>query len=327
MFPLKASRLSTSIFRQCRYFDVSGCFRVTTECYSTRKSAIKELGVVPIRNSHPGEGPTIKGTSQEKVERNIVDQLNTWAEIEVRSRVPSGKKELSGSPIETIGDQELKASKNALIGIGVETRVARSHLQFQERCANRGDRSQKMKNSDGFSVLEVVIAVMVIGLLASIIIPRISGVTQAATTVKCAASLYGFAEEVELIWLDSPAPSQADLNKKDIGWPNGKYKDYWYVPNNKDFNSGHGNDLDGCDEENPGASSKNRDCIPMRFVIVCNHQSHGDQGDAKYLFVTDMYPPMIVPFEQYRHTYLQDAKWWPKKDPGFDDWIGMTPKK
>jgi len=40
-----------------------------------------------------------------------------------------------------------------------------------------------------------------------------------------------------------------------------------------------------------------------------------------------MYPPQIVPFEEHRLTYLLDAKWWPKKDPGFDAWIGKTPTK
>jgi prepilin-type N-terminal cleavage/methylation domain-containing protein len=228
---------------------------------------------------------------------------------------------------EAIADQELKASPKTHFDIGVETSVSRLHPERQEPQANGAIGNQKVQYCRGFSVLELVIGVMIIGLVASILIPRITGVTQAATTIKCAANLLSFAEEVELIWLDSPAPSQAGLEKKDIGWPNGKWKDYWYVPNNKDFNSGHGNDLDGCDEENPGKSTPNRDCIPMRFLIVCNHQSHGDQGDAKYLFITDMYPPQIVPFEEYRHTYLLDAKWWPKEDPGFDDWIGQTPKQ
>jgi prepilin-type N-terminal cleavage/methylation domain-containing protein len=227
---------------------------------------------------------------------------------------------------ETIGDRELKASLKARIDVGVETRVARVYPQRQEPRTKGATGSRKMHDCKGFSVLEVVIGVMIIGLVASILIPRISGVTQAATTVKCAANLLSFAEEVELVWLDSPAPSQADLEKKDLGWPNGRWKDYWYIPNNSDFNSGHGNDLDGCDEENPGKSTPNRECIPMRFLIVCKHKSHGDQGDAKYLFITDMYPPQIVPYEEFRHTYLLDAKWWPKEDPGFDQWIGESPK-
>jgi len=231
------------------------------------------------------------------------------------------------NPFKAIGDQESKASLKALIDAVVETNVTRSHPQRQQAHPIAANGSQKVQDCRGFSVLETVIVVMFIGLIASIFIPKYMGVSQAATTVKCAANLLSFASEIELIYLDSPVPSQNDLGKKDIGWPNGKWKDYWYVPNNSDFNKGHGNDLDGCDEENPGQSSKNRDCIPMRFLIVCKHQSHGDQSDAKYLFITDMYPPQIVPLEEHRHTYLLDAKWWPKADPGFDKWIGETPKK
>jgi type II secretory pathway pseudopilin PulG len=226
---------------------------------------------------------------------------------------------------ETSGDQELKVSLKTLIDIGVETSVTRLPPERQEPHANGAIGSQKVQDCRGFTVLETLVVVMFIGIVASILIPRFTSITQAATTVKCAANLLSFAEEIELIYLDSPVPSQADLGNKDIGWPNGKWKDYWYVPNNKDFNSGHGNDLDGCDEENPGKSTPNRECIPMRFLIVCKHQSHGDQSDAKYLFITDMYPPQIVPFEEYRHTYLLDAKWWPTEDPGFDAWIGKTP--
>jgi hypothetical protein len=105
------------------------------------------------------------------------------------------------------------------------------------------------------------------------------------------------------------------------------FKEYWYIPNNADSNSGHGNDLDGCDEENPGASLPGRECIPMKFVIVCGHLSHGNESDAKYLFILDEMPPFIVPYQEYRHLYLQDAKWWPKADPGWDQWWGWTPKK
>lgn len=178
----------------------------------------------------------------------------------------------------------------------------------------------------GFTVTELLIMIAVIGILSVIVIPQFFGIGQAATTVKCAANLYGFSEEIELIWLDSAAPSQAELEARGIGWPNGKWKDYWYLPNNSDFNKGHGNDLDGCDEENPGASFANRECIAMRFLIVCKHESHGVESDAKYLFVTNFYAPMIVAkTEDARKLYLMDAKWWPGKDPGFDKWIGRIP--
>ena len=185
---------------------------------------------------------------------------------------------------------------------------------------SKGDTMNK-----GFSVVEVIITVAVIGLISVILISKILGAQDAATTVKCLAELEAFATEVSALSLTGPAPTQKQVGDH-IDWK-GRYKNYWYLPNNKDFNSGHGNDLDGCDEENPGESSKNRTCIPMRFVIVCQHTTHGNTSDAKYCFKVDNMPPQIVPYDELRHTYLQDAKWWPGKDPGFDKWIGQTPKK
>jgi len=161
--------------------------------------------------------------------------------------------------------------------------------------------------SKGFSFVEVIITVAVIAMISMIFISQIIGVQDAATTVRCLAPLQGeVADNID----------QAR-----------KFKHYYYIPNNKDSNSGHGNDLDGCDEENPGQSSKNRTCIPMRFIIVCTHATHGNNSDAKYCFKVDGMPPQIVPYEEFRHTYIQDAQWYPVKDPGFQKWIGWTPKK
>ena len=228
---------------------------------------------------------------------------------------------------EAVGDQGLNARLKVLFDAGVGSSEAKLNPRHLEAHPNAAIGSQKMRDCRGFSVLEVVIVVMFIGLLGSILIPKFMGISQAATTVKCAANLLSFASEIEFLSLEGPAPTQAEVEARDIGWPNGKRKDYWYIPNNADSNSGHGNDLDGCDEDNPGESLPNRECVPMKFLIICKHTSHGDQGDAKYLFITDAYPPMIVPFEEHRHTYLLDAKWWPKEDPGWDQWIGWTPKK
>ena len=82
MFRLEVSKLTTSIFRQLRNFDISG------------------------------------------------------AEMEVHSREAARNKESSAFPVEATGDQELKASQNAPIGIGVAARVARFHIQRQESCTN-----------------------------------------------------------------------------------------------------------------------------------------------------------------------------------------------
>ena len=52
-------------------------------------------------------------------------------------------------------------------------------------------------------------------------------------------------------------------------WAGKKPGPYHYFPNNVDFNRGHGNDLDICDEENPGNSGSNRDCNTDASVCAC----------------------------------------------------------
>lgn len=179
----------------------------------------------------------------------------------------------------------------------------------------------------GFTLIEILVAVILIGIISVIVIGKIMGAQDAATTIACVANMDAFASEINLMSLTGPAPTQEQV-RDHIKWPDERYRNYWYIPNNSDFNKGHGNDLDGCDEENPGQSSKNRTCIPMRFLIVCTHTTHGNNSDAKYCFHTGGgMPGQIVAYEQFRHTYLQDAKWWPREDPGFDKWIGRTPTK
>jgi competence protein ComGC len=177
----------------------------------------------------------------------------------------------------------------------------------------------------GFSVVETVIVVAVVALLSVMVITKIRGTQSAATTMKCAANLVAFSTEIEALAIEGTAPTQ-DQAREMTGWLT-KFPEYYYIPNNADSNSGHGNDLDGCDEENPGASLPGRECIPMKFVIVCGHLTHGNNSDAKYLFKIDALPPFIVPYEEYRRLYIQDAAWWPGQDPGWDQWWGWTPKK
>lgn len=177
----------------------------------------------------------------------------------------------------------------------------------------------------GFTLVEVLIVIVVIAYVTAIVVSRIVGAQQAATTIACCANMDAFASEIGVLKPMGDAPTQ-DQVREHLNWGD-RYSSYWYVPNNSDFNKGHGNDLDGCDEENPGQSLPGRECIPMRFMLVCNHDTHGNNADAKYVFKTDYNRPMIVPYREYRHTYLLDANWWPKEDPGFDAWFGMVPRK
>ena len=177
----------------------------------------------------------------------------------------------------------------------------------------------------GFSVVEAIITVAVIGMISVIFISKILGVRDAATTVQCVADMEAFAAEIDALVPTGPAPTQGEV--ADNLDQAKKFKHFYYIPNNKDSNSGHGNDLDGCDEENPGSSLPGRNCIPMRFVIVCKHSTHGNNSDAKYCFKVDGLPPQIVASDEFQHTYLHDAQWWPGEDPELDKWIGLTPKK
>ena len=186
--------------------------------------------------------------------------------------------------------------------------------------------SSRKKTRKGFTLVECTIAVAMVGILAVILVARVTSARDAATTVTCLADMESFATEVEALGTSTAQPPTQEQVGDHIDWAR-KYRDYWYLPNNSDFNSGHGNDLDGCDEENPGQSSKNRTCIPMRFVIICRHTTHGNSSDAKYCFKVDGMPPQIVAYDEFRHTYLHDAQWWPGEDPELDKWIGLTPKK
>ena len=180
-------------------------------------------------------------------------------------------------------------------------------------------------NKNGFSLVEILIGLVIIGILSVVVVGKINGAQSAATTMKCLADINAFAADVDALSPTGDAPTQEQV-RQHIDWQ-GKYKDYWYIPNNTDFINGHGNDLDGCDEENPGQSLPGRECIPMRFLFVCMHDTHGSSSDAKYCFhIGDARPAQIVGYDEHQRTYLEDGNWWDGEDPGFDDWIGLVPK-
>jgi hypothetical protein len=58
-----------------------------------------------------------------------------------------------------------------------------------------------------------------------------------------------------------------------------------------DPNKGHGNDLDGIDEENPGNSGDKRKKKDIKFVVLCQH-NHKHLAD--YVYLVDNEPPVIV---------------------------------
>jgi prepilin-type N-terminal cleavage/methylation domain-containing protein len=88
-------------------------------------------------------------------------------------------------------------------------------------------------NKNGFTLIEILVVFVVIGILSVIVVGKINGAQDAATTVRCLADLDAFATEVDALKPSGSAPTQAEV-REHIDW-DGKYKNYWYIPNNSDF--------------------------------------------------------------------------------------------
>ena len=172
-----------------------------------------------------------------------------------------------------------------------------------------------MRNK-GFTLIEVIITLVIIGLLAMISVGFASYI-QSANLDACAADLRAHAQMS--YQLEEQARGIPDTEFM-YQWATHRKSNYHYVPNNYDANKGHGNDLDLCDEENPGASLDNRECLDIKWVWVCDH-NHGDV--AKYNFVTSELDVWVVPVKGTEQAPLtKDLNRWTLKDPNLQKWIG-----
>lgn len=192
-----------------------------------------------------------------------------------------------------------------------------------------------MRNS-GFSLVEVMVVVFVLGCVTIIPIRMLNTIAE-ARVVACAESMQAHISMTEQLreQIRTRPPSQQEM----YDWMgNKRNKHYHYVPNDSDANSGHGNDLDICDEDNPGASLENRDCLDIKYIWVCDH-NHGKL--AKYLFGSDSTGPVVVPLEPITRStkknpippsesiqrgngdaFLRELNYWRVEDPNLLKWIG-----
>ena len=116
---------------------------------------------------------------------------------------------------------------------------------------------------------------------------------------------------------------------------------YHYLVNNSDPNAGHGNDLDNCDEENPGNSMENRECLEIDYIIICDH--YHERAEVKYNAMIESWytpDPVAIPLNTIDnsnpsgpgkaqfvqrgngHEFLKDIYYWRLKDPNWTRWIG-----
>ena len=190
-----------------------------------------------------------------------------------------------------------------------------------------------MRNN-GFSLIEVVVTVFVVGLVASIAVKALN-LTEEARMFACCEDFKSCETLVEQA-AEQTYPRTPTWQEVQ-GIAGNRWKDhYHYVPNNSDANAGHGNDLDLCDEENPGASTENRDCLNIRFVIVCDH-NHGELAD--YNAVLDGIGPVVFPVvaidskkpkkgevkEMFQtgngDEFLRGLTYWRLANPNFTKWV------
>ena len=139
----------------------------------------------------------------------------------------------------------------------------------------------------GFSFSEVLIAVAIVGILTVVVIGEFQNAIQKARLSACLANMVTIRETV---WsncdggLDFPDANQLWNGVFGGHGPRG----FWYEIDNDDANKGHGNDLDGFDEQNPGkAPRKDRN---IYFVLACEHD-HGRLAD--YVYLEDEGSPQI----------------------------------
>jgi type II secretory pathway pseudopilin PulG len=139
----------------------------------------------------------------------------------------------------------------------------------------------------GFTLVEVVGAVFVVGLLCAVTIPAMADHIEEARLARCQADLKALQAEVWNWTTDGQVHPDATTfwNLAHDGIKPGPFV---YLVDG-DPNKGHGNDIDGVDEENPGNSKPDREDI--RFVIYCKHNHH---GLADYVYVVDAGKPKVV---------------------------------
>jgi len=157
-----------------------------------------------------------------------------------------------------------------------------------QKIGTASNTNNKHRGQRGFSATELMTAIAVITVVASVVIPTVMTQYENARLNKCKAEI-NLMKAVAYDMGDGryiPTPDQFWAE----GFPDAEDGEYYYIVDDQDANKGHGNDLDGCDEDNPGNSPR---CpgMDIKFVVFCAH-NHGELG--KYCYATDDLPPTIV---------------------------------
>jgi type II secretory pathway pseudopilin PulG len=156
----------------------------------------------------------------------------------------------------------------------------------------------------GFTLSEVVIVLYVIVMLVTIALYNYRDGIEEARLARCMSELRGIQTAI-YVDSDNGRRFMSPASFWSSHFHGQKPGPYHYLLDG-DPNSGHGNDLDGVDEENPGASDPDKKDI--KFVVMC---SHDHKWLGKYVYVTDEEPPRIVGGETGEEDpgYARFLKW------------------
>jgi type II secretory pathway pseudopilin PulG len=154
----------------------------------------------------------------------------------------------------------------------------------------------------GWTLVEVMVIGVIITILATVAVTMFQNYREKARLVKCMAEIRGIQAAVMNMGDGRYIPQPGYFWERT--WPDGRrHGPYFYIVDG-DPNEGHGNDLDGVDETNPGASDPDEEDI--KFVIFCEHD-HGDLG--KYVYLTDDGPPRVVHDDGDDPNFQRFIKW------------------
>lgn len=124
------------------------------------------------------------------------------------------------------------------------------------------DRRQRGSEA-GFSLIELLTVVNIIALLASIMIPQWMEWIFRAELARCHAELKGIQAGLYMVTLpDTVFPTSDEF--WDTIFPSAEPGPYHYLVDNDDPNNGHGNELDGWDEGNPGGKEPPPDYVDLQ---------------------------------------------------------------
>jgi prepilin-type N-terminal cleavage/methylation domain-containing protein len=191
-----------------------------------------------------------------------------------------------------------------------------------DESANKTDRKliRHQWREAGFTLTELLIVVVIVGVLSAIVIPNLMARYHKARLARCMVELRGI--QTGLYMASEPGIAFPDATSFwSSVFPAARPGPYYYLADAEDPNAGHGNDLDGFDEQNPGGAP--RTAKDIKFVLLCQHY-HADL--CRYVYIEDEGPPQLAMDGDDPH-YDNFIKWEDGRKPGGKPGGGKKDKK